>query len=360
MTLTLQDLLTLGQESLERAGVREPELDAKYLLLEAFQTDPAHFLMDRGKALQDDEGVRQMAERYRGMIRRRAGRIPLQQILGTQDFMGLTFFVDRHVLVPRQDTETLVELVLKEHPGNGERVLDLCTGSGCIAISLAALGGYGKIIGVDLSREALKVAEKNCVHLLHQEQAWRRRTEQEGLPGARSGGEGLRGAGSGGGLHGAGSGEDELRGEETQPLRRQEKRARQLLTSSACRVELLEGDLFSALASPVPVRGEEKFDLLTANPPYIPTQAIEDLEPEVKEHEPRMALDGSGDGLAFYRRIAEESGAYLKKGAAVYLEIGYDQGAAVRRLLEQAGFSQVRIVKDASENDRVAAARWPG
>lgn len=132
------------------------------------------------------------------------------------------------------------------------------------------------------------------------------------------------------------------------------------MTSSTCRVELLEGDLFSALASPVPVRGEEKFDLLTANPPYIPTQAIEDLEPEVKEHEPRMALDGSGDGLAFYRRIAEESGAYLKKGAAVYLEIGYDQGAAVRRLLEQAGFSEVRIVKDASENDRVAAARWPG
>lgn len=372
MELTLQSLLTGGQERLRQAGVPEPELDAKYLLLEAFQTDQAHFLLDRGRALKEDERVRQRIKRYRQMIERRARRIPLQQILGTQVFMGLNFFVDRHVLVPRQDTETLVELVLKEHPGNGERVLDLCTGSGCIAISLAALGGYGKIVGVDLSREALAVAEKNCAYLLHQEQAWRRRAEQEGLGETGSGEEGLEGAGLG---------QDELRGEERQSSGRQEKGARQLMTRNACRVELLEGDLFSALVPPVSGQKEagkersdkersdkersdkersdkEKFHILTANPPYIPTKAIEELEPEVKDHEPRMALDGSADGLAFYRRIAEESGAYLKKGAAVYLEIGYDQGAAVGKIFEQAGFSKVRIVKDASGNDRVAAARW--
>lgn len=372
MELTLQSLLTGGQERLRQAGVPEPELDAKYLLLEAFQTDQAHFLLDRGRALQEDEKIRQMAECYRQMIERRASRVPLQQILGTQAFMGLNFFVDRHVLVPRQDTETLVELVLKEHPGNGERVLDLCTGSGCIAISLAVLGGYGKIIGVDLSREALAVAEKNCAHLLHQEQAWRRCAEQEGLGETGSGEEGLERAGLGQkGLGGAGLGQDQLRGEETQSSGRQEKGARPPLADGGCRVGFLEGDLFAALE--LPASGgkkagkekadnersdKEKFHILTANPPYIPTKAIEELEPEVKDHEPRMALDGSADGLAFYRRIAEESGAYLKKGAAVYLEIGYDQGAAVGKIFEQTGFSEVRIVKDASGNDRVAAARW--
>ena len=315
MKQTLQSLLTGGRRLLEGAKVPEPELDAKYLLLEAFRTDPVHFLMDRCRELPEDERILEMAERYRQMIQMRMRRIPLQQILGTQAFMGLTFFVDRHVLVPRQDTEALVELVLKEHPGDGEAVLDLCTGSGCIAISLALLGRYGKVVGVDLSPKALKVAARNRGQLLQQEQAERR----------------------------------EQTGRQEQAERRQQPGRR------ACPVELLEGDLFSPFAP-----GRDVFDILTANPPYIPTQVIEGLEPEVKDHEPRMALDGSEDGLAFYRRIASESGAYLDKGAAVYLEIGYDQGAAVCQILERAGFTELRVVKDAAGNDRVAAARWLG
>ncbi|MDO4330712.1 MAG: peptide chain release factor N(5)-glutamine methyltransferase [Lachnospiraceae bacterium] len=314
MKQTLQALFTYGQETLKQQGNPEPELDAKYLLLEAFHTDMVHFLMDRNRELPDAQEIRRMTERYQEMIGQRARRIPLQQILGTQDFMGLSFVVNRYVLIPRQDTETLVELVLKEHPGKGERILDLCTGSGCIAISLAALGNYGPITAVDLSQEALKVAAENCRRLL----------KEKG------------------------------------------------------RVTLLQGDLFEALRGAVkePAEGSrsgepgtetscsgfqaetEGFDILVSNPPYIPTQVIQGLEPEVRDYEPRMALDGSEDGLEFYRRIAAESPAYLKQGASVYLEIGYDQGDAVRKLLEQAGFIDVQIIKDAPGNDRVAAACW--
>lgn len=303
MKQTLQTLLTYGREQLKRKGSPEPELDAKYLLLEAFRTDMVHFLMNRSRELPETPQMQEMISRYREMIAQRGKRIPLQQILGTQEFMGLSFYVNRHVLIPRQDTETLVELVLKEHPGNGETVLDLCTGSGCIAISLAVRGNYGWVSAVDLSHEALKIAEKNKNRLLTE--------ENQGL--------GMT--------------------EEKPPV-----------------FELLEGDLFHALeASALP---EKKFDLLVSNPPYIPTKVIETLEPEVREHEPRMALDGSRDGLEFYRRIAGEAGKYLKDRASIYLEIGYDQGEAVREILESAGFSAVRIIPDAAGNDRVAAAWW--
>ena len=363
MKQTLQSLLTGGRRLLEGAKVPEPELDAKYLLLEAFRTDPVHFLMDRCRELPEDERILEMAERYRQMIQMRMRRIPLQQILGTQAFMGLTFFVDRHVLVPRQDTEALVELVLKEHPGDGEAVLDLCTGSGCIAISLALLGRYGKVVGVDLSPKALKVAARNRGQLLQQEQAeWREQTVWQEQAERR---EQTRRQEQAERWEQTGRQEQAEQREQTgrqeqaerreQTGRQEQAERRQQPGRRACPVELLEGDLFSPFAP-----GRDVFDILTANPPYIPTQVIEGLEPEVKDHEPRMALDGSEDGLAFYRRIASESGAYLDKGAAVYLEIGYDQGAAVCQILERAGFTELRVVKDAAGNDRVAAARWLG
>ena len=103
-----------------------------------------------------------------------------------------------------------------------------------------------------------------------------------------------------------------------------------------------------------------KYDMIVSNPPYIPTAVIATLEPEVREHEPMMALDGTGDGLKFYRRIAKEAGAWLKPGGAVYLEIGYDQGKAVSELLSEAGFDKVRVVKDLPGKDRVVCGIWPG
>lgn len=296
MKQTLQTLLTYGREQLKRKGSPEPELDAKYLLLEAFRTDMVHFLMNRSRELPDDPEICAMTGRYREMIAQRGRRIPLQQILGTQEFMGLSFAVNRHVLIPRQDTETLVELVLKEHPGNGEAVLDLCTGTGCIGLSLAVKGNYGWISAVDLSHEALKVAQRN--------------------------------------------------------------KARLLSEAAQSRFELLEGDLCHALTHSDWMKDGKKFDILVSNPPYIPTHVIEGLEPEVRDYEPRMALDGSEDGLEFYQRIADESKACLNEGAAVYLEIGCDQGGAVQEIFVGAGFSQIRIFPDASGNDRVVAACW--
>ena len=280
--MTLHQLLNEGMGRLSRAGDPEASVDARRLLLEAFGLDTVHFLMRRMEPLEDTEAVRRAAEDYRQMVEKRCRRIPLQHILGTQDFMGLTFQVNRHVLIPRQDTETLVELVLEEQKDRRKRILDLCTGSGCIAVSLAALGGYEDITAADLSEEALKVAGANGVRIL---------------------------------------GED--------------------------RIRLRKGDLFQALEP------GETFDILVSNPPYIPTKVIRGLEPEVKDHEPMMALDGEADGLGFYRRISAEAGPWLRPGAAVYLEIGHDQAESVCALLEEAGCGGIRVVKELPGKDRV-------
>ena len=327
--MTLYDLLNEGSSMLQQACDTDAENDAKLLLLTAFDLNLVHFLMDRLRPLSEtDEAVQEQIQNYHAMVAKRASRVPLQQILGSQEFMGLDFFVNEHVLIPRQDTETLVELVLEEQqgkqqeeqqekqqvqqlegqqkkqqeqqpeeqqkkqrgqqPGKPRKLLDLCTGSGCIAISLAVKGGFESVTATDLSKEALKVAERNA------------RTHQV-------------------------------------PIR------------------FFQGDLFSAL----PQSEEKTFDVITSNPPYIPTAVIATLEPEVREHEPMMALDGTEDGLKFYRQIAKKAGSWLKPGGSIYLEIGYDQGEAVSGLLEDAGFTNVRVVKDLPGKDRVVCGIWP-
>lgn len=310
--MTLYDLLNEGSSMLQQAGDTDAENDAKLLLLTAFDLNLVHFLMDRLRPLSEtDEAVQEQIQNYNAMVAKRASRVPLQQILGSQEFMGLDFFVNEHVLIPRPDTETLVELVLEEQQGKQQeqqpeeqqkkqrgqqseeqsgkprKLLDLCTGSGCIAISLAVKGGFESVTATDLSEEALKVAERNA------------RTHQV-------------------------------------PIR------------------FFQGDLFSAL----PQSEVKTFDIITSNPPYIPTAVIATLEPEVREHEPMMALDGTEDGLKFYRQIAKEAGSWLKPGGSIYLEIGYDQGEAVIGLLEDAGFTNVRVVKDLPGKDRVVCGCW--
>ena len=305
--MTLYDLLNEGNAALQQAGDTDGENDAKLLLFEALHLDLVHFLMDRLRPLSEqDAKVQEQIRTYRGMIAKRASRIPLQQILGSQEFMGLDFFVNEHVLIPRQDTETLVELVLQEQQGPEKKLLDLCTGSGCIAISLAVKGGYRSVTATDLSEEALKVAERNAkMHGF----AVVSHTETQAAP---------------------------------------EQAGHPFI--------FCQGDLFTAM----PQSEAGTFDIITSNPPYIPTAVIATLEPEVREHEPMMALDGTGDGLKFYRRIAKEAGAWLKPGGAVYLEIGYDQGKTVSELLSEAGFDKVRVVKDLPGKDRVVCGIWPG
>ena len=282
--MTYFELWKWGEKRLADAGIAEASLDARYLLLEAFEMDMAHFLLKEQEQVPATEG---RTREYSDAIQARAARVPLQYLTGKQDFMGLIFHVDERVLIPRQDTETLVELVLKENTDKKARILDLCTGSGCIAVSLAVLGGYRKVDAVDISEDALAAAEEN---------------------GTRLGG----------------------------------------------KVRFLKSDLFSALDP------EKKYDIIASNPPYIPTEVLNGLEPEVKDYEPRMALDGSEDGLAFYRRIAVAAPAFLRAGGRIYLEIGYDQGAAVEELLWNNGLARTRVVKDAAGRDRVVCAELPG
>ena len=291
--MTLRQLLEEGREELEKAGVADWALDARYLLMAAFDLDLASLLVKQERQILPGGESEEKIHRYRQMIGRRAERIPLQQILGEQEFMGFPFQVNEHVLTPRQDTETLVELVLRERPDPSQSVLDLCTGSGCIALSLARLGGYRRVWASDLSEEALKVAEENAKGLLEE------------------------------------------------------------LEENKAEFRLLKSDLFEGIPK------EERFDILTSNPPYIPTEVIEGLEPEVRDHEPRMALDGDEDGLKFYRILAGEAGGFLNPGGAIYLEIGWDQGAKVEELLRQAGFQEIRTVKDLAGKDRVVRAGWP-
>lgn len=178
MKMTLGTLLEEGKEKLEKAGVPDPLLDARFLLLDVFDMNFASFLVKRDRPLTGaengingtdaDPDTRKKIEKYRELISKREMRIPLQQLTGVQEFMGLEFYVNEHVLIPRQDTETLVELVLSEHKEKNISLLDVCTGSGCIAISLAKLGGYTDVTALDLSEEALKVARSNGEKLLDQ------------------------------------------------------------------------------------------------------------------------------------------------------------------------------------------------
>lgn len=286
--MTLGRLLQSGEDMLAQSGILEAELDARYLLLHVTGISPAMFLIRK-----NDEADAETKERFEELIKRRASRIPLQHILGTQEFMGMEFAVSPDVLIPRQDTETLVERVLydRKRIQNSPSLLDMCTGSGCIALSLAVLGDFKQVVATDISSKALIIAEKNAKRLLRQD--WNGRF---------------------------------------------------------C---LIQSDLYEKIPAAM------KFDMIVSNPPYIPSRVIQGLEPEVRDHEPWLALDGSADGLNFYRRLAAESGAYLKPGGRIYLEIGYDQGSAVRDLLKAAGFINVEIIKDIPGHDRVVAARRP-
>ena len=259
----------------------DARIDARRLLEHVCGTTVQTLLADPDRPVSPGE-----YEQYLELISRRQQREPLAYILGEQEFMGLPFRVSPHVLIPGQDTENLVEEAMRELT-DGSRILDLCTGSGCILLSLLQYSNSNSGVGTDLSREALAVAEENGKRL--------------GL---------------------------------------------------ADRVTWLQGDLFEALKD----RPEERFDLIISNPPYIPTEVIGTLEPEVKDREPFMALDGGLDGLDFYRRILAEAWKHLCISGAVMLEIGYDQGEAVRQMMEEYGYHDIRILRDYAGNDRVAAA----
>lgn len=330
---SLQKIETTGKKLLVEAGVEEEEaaLEVRLLLQESFSLNTASYLLRKQESLckADREkveaaGIEQTEilgklHSFFEYFEKRRRRIPLAQILGRQSFYGLDFFVNEDVLIPRADTECLVDLVLEDyadlakqagktysekrnsehvsnkHEDNVENeanssslnILDLCTGSGCIGISVAKHLPYQELLLVDLSEKALAVAKKNAEKHL---------------------------------------GEN---------------------------VTLLQSDLLTE------VQGKN-FSLLLSNPPYIVSRVIPGLEREVSEYEPKMALDGGEDGLLFYRRIAKEAKAVLLPGARLYLEIGYDQGESVKDIFQKEGYEAVEVFPDISGNPRVLRGIFPG
>lgn len=280
--MTYRECYEQGCRTLQAAGIEEAALDAR-LLLEAVCGTDRNDLLVHGEQPVAPEAE----EKYLNWIRQRAEHIPLQQLTGEQDFMGLTFSVNEHVLIPRQDTEILVEEVLKELH-DGMRVLDMCTGSGCILLSLLHYSNDCEGLGVDLSAEALEVAGRNVLKVLTPEKAEH--------------------------------------------------------------AHFLQSDLFEKV--------EGKFEIIVSNPPYIASAEVEKLMPEVRNHEPRMALDGTEDGLYFYRRIIEEAGKHLVSSGMLFFEIGYDQGQAVSELMRTEGYCEVQVVQDYAGLDRVVLGTY--
>ena len=298
---SLQKIEITGKKLLVEAGVEEEEaaLEVRLLLQESFSLNTAGYLLRKQEPLckagiEQTEILQKLHSFYENFEKRRK-RIPLAQILGRQSFYGLDFFVNEDVLIPRADTECLVDLVLEDYAElakQGEktyaekRILDLCTGSGCIGISVAKHLPYQELLLVDLSEKALAVAKKNA--------------------------------------------EEHLGGN----------------------VRLLQSDLLTEVH-------EKRFSPRLSNPPYIVSRVIPGLEREISEYEPKMALDGGEDGLLFYRRIAKEAKKVLLPGARLYLEIGYDQGESVKDIFQKEGYEAVEVFPDLSGNPRVVRGIFP-
>ena len=267
-----REIYELGCLKLKAADISDYKTDAR-LLLEYVCDTTYGDLFTKG----DDEVSDDKAHEYDLLLAKRAGHVPLQHLTGSQEFMGLNFFVNENVLVPRADTETLVEVVLKELH-DGMRVLDMCTGSGCILLSLLKFSNDCEGVGSDISKKALEVAKRNA--------------EALGID-----------------------------------------------------ATFVQGDLFENV--------EGKFDILVSNPPYIRTCEIEELMPEVRDHDPFIALNGHETGIYFYEKIVKAAPKYLNRGALVAFEIGCDQGREVSELMIANGYKNVEVINDLCGNPRV-------
>ena len=271
--MTYREAIVLGESILRKADIVDAKTDSWLLLAMACKIDHTYYYMHL-----DEEMTEEQAREFEVLIKKRAERVPLQYITGEQEFMGLTFHVNSNVLIPRQDTETLVEEALKVvRPGM--KIMDMCTGSGCVLISILKNAHDIEGIGYDISKQAINVAKENAK--LNEVPAVFERS-----------------------------------------------------------------DLFEDVV-------ENDFDVIVSNPPYIPTDVIATLMPEVAEFEPREALDGRGDGLYFYSKILEQCKNYMKPDGYVLFEIGCKQGDSVSTMMRLAGFSEVHVIKDLARNDRV-------
>ena len=297
MSLLVKEMLTMGEKQLMDSDIADATRDCKILYCYMMDIPFSKIILEYQEVLQD-----RLCDKYFELIDRRSKGEPVQYIIGSQEFMGLEFIVNENVLIPRQDTETLVEdalEIINTGTLRGEDmdvkrkewdILDLCTGSGAIGVSLARIANKVNVTCSDISEGAIKVAKENA--------------QKHGV--AKS-------------------------------------------------VKFEQGDLFKPFSKHF---RKQKFDMIISNPPYIKSSVIPTLQKEVCEHEPLSALDGGESGLDFHERIVSGVGGHLRKGGVLLLEIGHDQGEAVSGLLSRNGdFTSIRVLKDLANRDRIVFAK---
>lgn len=261
---------------LKSSGIENVEYDIKAILTDTFGVDLNKFILDMDNEFEPDKDLE---AKYLSRIEKRKEHIPLQYIINKQNFYGLDFYVDESVLIPRYDTENIVDRIVKDCKENKcLSVLDLCTGSGCIAVSLKKCG-FEKVYAADISDKALAVAKHNA-------------------------------------------------------------------KLNNADIIFLQSDLYENFPK------EIRFDIIVSNPPYISTDEIARLEKQVRDFEPKLALDGGRDGLDFYKKIINLSKNFLNNKGRLYLEIGYDQSKDVVDLAKKEGYDNIVIIKDLSGRDR--------
>lgn len=283
MSIIVRDLIQMAETQLETYGKENAKVDAELIFRHCFSVDKAGFFKLWGTRFDESE-----IEQYLQVVEIRAGGVPLQHITGEQEFMGLTFLVSPKVLIPRQETEVLVNQVIEiiEERKKHCDVLDLGCGSGAIGVSLAKLCKNVTIKASDISADAIGVAKRNARNI--------------GV----------------------------------------EKK-----------ITFVQGDLFEPFDK---FLRKEKFDIIVSNPPYIKSSVIPELQVEVRDHEPLLALDGGEDGLSYYRKIIEKAPSHLKKGGTLALEIGHDQAGDIMEIVKEHGkFINGKFLRDLAGKDRV-------
>lgn len=282
---TIEGVLKWAADDFRGRGIEGPRLDAEVLLAHALGVTRMQLILDGKKPLAPDE-----LARFREMVKRRRAREPVAYLRGEREFYGRRFAVDGRVLIPRPDTEILVDVALARTAPRSlcARALDLCTGSGCVAVTLGRERPTSIVFATDVSEGALAVARRNAERL------------------------------------------------------------------GAYNVAFSLGDLFAPLGAP-----RACFDVITANPPYIPSAEIATLDADVKDFEPRLALDGGADGLAFLRRIIQGAPPFLAEGGTLALEVGAGEAPAVAALMEGAGYEGVSVTRDYGKIERVVDGRRP-
>lgn len=282
--MTVLEGIQKSAEFLAKKEVDSPRLQAELLLAHVLKLPRMKLYLNFERALTESE-----TDTFRELVKRRAQREPLQHITGSTSFCGFEMAVNRHVLVPRPETELLAEAgwsFLSTINNQPQTALDFGTGSGCIAIALAAKAPAAKIVALDVSPEALETAQQNASK-----------------------------------------------------------------NNVADRIEFLQGDGFAALPPGT------QFDLIISNPPYIASTEIATLDPEVRDYDPRGALDGGPDGLDFYRRFALEARQWLNPAGKIMLEFGDGQGEAIRKIFEDQKWIVEAIREDYTQRQRILIAR---